>query len=195
VPIGRPTGRWYIIDFTTELSIEFHTQWGLPGDIPPVNVAIRNARDRDRRFAARVDRGEPDCAAVISMPMAGADISVYRPSTGAWFNLLSQTGYTAFTATAFGTSSDTPVPGDYDGDGKSDLAVLTPSNRRVGESRSRVVVSPRINGVSTAMCRYRPTTTVTAVRTWAIFRPSNGGWYDPAVERQLHHVIGRAVGA
>jgi hypothetical protein len=66
------------------------------------------------------------------MATAVGDLSVYRPSTGAWFNLLSEMSYTTFTAAAFGTSSDTPVPGDYDGDGKSDRAVFTPSTGHVG---------------------------------------------------------------
>ena len=126
--VYRPsTGVWYVIDLATGLALApYEKQWGIPGDIPPVNVAIRNA--------TTVIAGLPPVSTAANLIRGGdfdadgrGDISVYRPSTGAWFSLLSETGYTVFTATAFGASSDTPVPGDYDGDGKSDRAVYTPS--------------------------------------------------------------------
>jgi M6 family metalloprotease-like protein len=50
------------------------------------------------------------------------DISVYRPSSGIWYSLPSNTPGT-FTANQWGLSDDKPVPGDYDGDGKADIAV------------------------------------------------------------------------
>lgn len=53
------------------------------------------------------------------------DISVFRPSTGTWFLNRSTDG---FTAVAWGLSTDVPVPGDYDGDDKSDAAVYRASN-------------------------------------------------------------------
>jgi uncharacterized repeat protein (TIGR03803 family) len=56
-----------------------------------------------------------------------ADITVFRPSTGAWYMLLSSTGLTGGASYAWGAPGDVPVPGDYDGDGKTDLAVYRPS--------------------------------------------------------------------
>ncbi|MCA1623178.1 MAG: VCBS repeat-containing protein [Acidobacteria bacterium] len=44
---------------------------------------------------------------------------------GTWYILRSSLG---FTGVAFGESTDLPVPADYDGDGKTDLAVFRPSN-------------------------------------------------------------------
>jgi Carboxypeptidase regulatory-like domain/FG-GAP-like repeat len=49
-----------------------------------------------------------------------ADISVFRPETGMWYLLNSQTG---FNAVNFGISTDKIVPADYDGDCKTDIAV------------------------------------------------------------------------
>ncbi len=49
-----------------------------------------------------------------------ADISVFRPNGGNWYLLQSQNG---FTGAQFGASTDVIVPADYDGDGKTDLAV------------------------------------------------------------------------
>ena len=50
-----------------------------------------------------------------------ADISVFRPSSGAWYLLQSQNG---FTGAAFGMNGDLITPADYDGDGKTDIAVF-----------------------------------------------------------------------
>ena len=49
-----------------------------------------------------------------------ADVAVYRPSNGVWYQLRSRDG---FAAAAFGAAADKPVPADYDGDGRTDLAV------------------------------------------------------------------------
>ena len=52
---------------------------------------------------------------------ARADVAVYRPSTGQWWFRDTATG--AVSVTTFGTSTDTIEPGDYDGDGITDVAV------------------------------------------------------------------------
>ncbi|MBX3282947.1 MAG: FG-GAP repeat protein, partial [Acidobacteria bacterium] len=49
---------------------------------------------------------------------------VWRPSTGFWYVLRSE-NETAYGA-PFGISTDIPAAGDYDGDGKADLAVYRP---------------------------------------------------------------------
>lgn len=51
-----------------------------------------------------------------------ADISVYRPSTGVWYRINSADN--SFYAEKFGTGNDLIAPADYDGDGKTDLAVF-----------------------------------------------------------------------
>ena len=58
---------------------------------------------------------------------AKSDVTVFRPSTGTWFNLQSNTNFTTFLAQAWGASGDVPISGDYDGDGKADFAVYRPS--------------------------------------------------------------------
>ncbi len=51
-----------------------------------------------------------------------ADLSVFRPSSGFWYELQSQNN--SFYAFQFGQSSDLPAPADYDGDGRTDIAVF-----------------------------------------------------------------------
>lgn len=54
-----------------------------------------------------------------------ADVSVFRPSTNTWYELLSS-NYSVGIQT-FGQSGDMPAPADYDGDGKTDLGLFRPS--------------------------------------------------------------------
>jgi hypothetical protein len=53
------------------------------------------------------------------------DFSVFRPSNGYWYVVLSTSDIPI--STLFGLNGDIPVPGDYDGDGRTDHAVWRPS--------------------------------------------------------------------
>ena len=50
-----------------------------------------------------------------------ADLAVWRPSTGTWWVMGGANS--AQVTQNWGVSGDKPVPGDYDGDGKTDIAV------------------------------------------------------------------------
>lgn len=52
-----------------------------------------------------------------------ADFSVFRPSNGVWYRLTYNNGVPSFTGIPFGTATDKPVPADYDGDGRTDIAI------------------------------------------------------------------------
>jgi uncharacterized delta-60 repeat protein len=55
-----------------------------------------------------------------------ADFTVYRPSTGQWYELFSDGS--PYAAPVFGLAGDIPIPADYDGDGITDEAIFRPSN-------------------------------------------------------------------
>jgi hypothetical protein len=57
-----------------------------------------------------------------------SDITVYRPSSGAWYILTSLSSFTSALGYAWGANTDIPVPGDYDGDGRIDIAVYRPGD-------------------------------------------------------------------
>ncbi|HEX8247673.1 MAG TPA: VCBS repeat-containing protein [Pyrinomonadaceae bacterium] len=58
-------------------------------------------------------------------PVPPADLAVWRPSSGYWYVM--GTGGTMQVSQQWGNSSDMAVPGDYDGDGKTDFCVFRAS--------------------------------------------------------------------
>jgi cytochrome c peroxidase len=103
-----------------------------------------------------------------------SDISVFRPSTGAWYLLQSQAG---FSGMLFGTLTDKITPADFDGDGKTDIAVYRPSTGYwyvVNSSNGTI----SINLFGTAEDLPAPGDyDGDGKADLAVFRPSDGTWY------------------
>lgn len=125
-----------------------------------------------------------------------ADLSVFRPTNGYWYALLSGSQFSSSLVRSWGTSTDVPVPGDYDGDGRTDMAVFRPSN-----------------GTWYVLCSGSQFTT-TIVRGWgsstdipvpgdydgdgrtdfAVWRPGNGGWYVLKSDANFTTTVVRSYG-
>jgi hypothetical protein len=107
---------------------------------------------------------------------ARSDLTVWRPSSGVWYSLLSKSPG-SYTSTKWGTSGDKVVPEDYDGDGKMDVAVWRPSNGvwyiRPSGATGYAATSWGTNGDAPVSGDYDRDGKVDI----AVWRLSNGTWY------------------
>ncbi len=100
-----------------------------------------------------------------------ADLSVFRPSSGVWYLQQSTDG---FAGVSFGISSDQLVPADYDGDGKTDIAVYRNGTWYLNRSTQGFTGVPfGTSGDIPVPADYDGD----GKADIAVFRPSNGTWY------------------
>jgi uncharacterized repeat protein (TIGR03803 family) len=108
-----------------------------------------------------------------------ADLTIYRPSTGGWYDLLSGTNFTTYGSYLWGVAGDLPVRGDFDGDGKEDIAVFRPSNG------GWYILLSSTNYTTYVTYLWGLTGDVPVTGDYdgdgqtdiAVYRPSNGNWY------------------
>ena len=103
------------------------------------------------------------------------DLSVFRPSNGAWYILNSFNS--SFRAQIFGQSGDIPTPEDFDGDNITDIAVLRPSD---GNWYYFSISTGTFAGVRFGQSGDVPAQgdfDGDAKADFVVFRPSNGTWY------------------
>lgn len=113
-----------------------------------------------------------DAGATGSPP---ADLAIWRPTSGEWWVLGG--GQTNSATQGWGTAGDVPLPGDYDGDGKTDFCVYRPSSNQWWILKSS-------NGAYSAPV-FGTTNDIAAPADFdgdgmtdvAVFRPSDGNWY------------------
>lgn len=103
-----------------------------------------------------------------------SDLSVFRPATGAWYNLLSGPNQTS--AVNWGANGDKIVPGDYDGDGKTDLGVFRPSTGTWYVLRSTAGILTQQWGATNDL-PVAADYDGDGKTDVAVFRPANGTWY------------------
>lgn len=106
---------------------------------------------------------------------APADLAIWRPATGYWWVMGSATSQQV--GVGWGASGDEPVPGDYDGDGRTDFSVFRPSTSvwwiMKSSDNTFYSISFGATGDKTAAADYDGDGRTDA----AVFRPSNGTWY------------------
>lgn len=104
-----------------------------------------------------------------------ADVSVFRPWTGAWY--ISRSLDNSFNGVSFGQSGDQIAPADFDGDGRTDVAVFRPSNGSWYYLNSS---NGQFTGVQFGQYGDIPVPgdfDGDGRADISVFRPSNGSWY------------------
>ncbi len=155
VAVFRPSnGDWYIIQSSNQ-AVRFE-RWGGPGDVPVPGDFDGDGRADLGVFRAAAGQwwiqlsgggfingflwGQPG-----DLPLVGKfdndakdDIAIYRPdanipgapNTSAWIWSRSSDGQGS--GVGFGRPADRIAPGDYDGDGLMDVAVMRPDGNEIG---------------------------------------------------------------
>lgn len=93
-----------------------------------------------------------------------ADLAFWRPSNGVW-SVMGGAGGSQPVVQAWGLPDDRPVPGDYDGDGKTDFSVFRPSTGEWYVFEAATVPGQSGNGALRQMFEFRQIMTATGKQT------------------------------
>jgi hypothetical protein len=150
--VFRPSeGNWYVLGTLSGQSVR---GWGAAGDIPIPNSDF----DGD----------------------AKTDLAIFRPSESRWYirnsNGIAAGNAVGVTGVNWGASGDRLVPADYDGDGRTDIAVYRPSegNWYIRNSTNTVTVRGWGNSDDLPVPADYDGDNRDDIAVW---RPSEGNWY------------------
>lgn len=162
-PDGTVDNRFFNLPAATAVFVEPNGNLIIGGSFGKVNETIRSGLFRIVKASQQFDYDGD----------GRADISVFRPSSGAWY--ISRSSNNSFFGTNFGQQGDLIAPADFDGDGKTDISVFrqgfwyrinSSSNQFFGQQfgvAEDIPVPADFDGDGRADV--------------AVFRPSNGMWY------------------
>lgn len=103
-----------------------------------------------------------------------ADITVFRPGTGAWYSFY---GSDPFTVSVFGSEGDVTVPADYDGDGITDIGIYRQSTATWWYKGSLAGNTAVIQWGSVGDIPRPSDFDGDGKADLIIYRPTNGMWY------------------
>ena len=103
------------------------------------------------------------------------DYAVFRPSTGTWYHPPVLDRHAAHVG--WGVPGDRPMPADYDGDGRTDIAVWRRPPASGGSSIPATARVAHAVGPVDGSADRAPTSTVTGRADLAVFRPSTAQWF------------------
>ena len=149
----RPNGRINLVGYQEGCQINgaFHC-WGI--------VTQQNTTARSGNHADFTNDGR-------------AELAVFRPGEGNWYQRNSANGTSS--AETWGIASDSLAPADYDGDGRTDVAIFRSGQWWIHLSSNGSV---RTDNFGTAGDLPRPGDfDGDGIADVAVFRPSNGTWY------------------
>jgi hypothetical protein len=122
-----------------------------------------------------------------------ADLAVWRPSNGTWYVMGASGAMQA--AVQFGVLGDVPLPGDYDGDGKTDFCVYRPDTNTgtatwyiLKSSDNSFYGAPFGSSPANQADRDAPVPADydgDGRTDIAVYRPTNGTWYAVRSSNQL----------
>ena len=141
----------------------------LPNPLPPPTPQL----SKEYLYAGSRLLNVEDATANAAPP---ADLAVWRPASG-YFYVLGGAG-SQQTFFNFGVNGDVPVPGDFDGDGKTDFSVFRPADTiwYVWSSSANTYSGFQFG---TGGDKVAPADYDGDGRTdTAVYRPSNGYWYQ-----------------
>lgn len=152
--------------------------WQAPNSSPapaPTELIDSPTYDAASPAVEYVYAGGKLIAAIEAARPVPADLAIWRASTGSWWVLNGENS--SHTTQGWGINGDIPVPGDYDGDGKTDFSVFRPST-----SQWYILKS---SDLSSSVWAWGTSTDIVAPSDYdgdgktdrAVWRPSNGTWY------------------